>query len=346
MDSIKDLIYFDYDKAKSINSQLSGGIISEITKAIENEVGLESEIGFDIKVLKGKIGAGDKDKTLRTERIELFHELLNQLEQSLIKHKVLTNINESLDNFESSFEDYLETIPQLTYIKASGWSAFEDFDRFQRIMNNFNEIQRLIFTSALDNNPEIQQLKEQLNDFKKELKSNQKGNNHKEIQKLKAIEKRFDKTIEEESGAIFLDELFIERIKTFMDTFSPNRLNFRLAPFDIYNNFQILASLKNQYIVNSDFENIIYTYGSRPNIKLSVLGIITSCPQKEDVRIDLKDEYNNYEDTELSDEASFEKAFRNVFSSFEGFEKFFFAPSFPKISVSPIAIYREVKINE
>lgn len=194
MNSIKDLIYFDYDKAKSINSQLSGGIISEITKAIENEVGLESEIGFDIKLLKGKIGAGDKDKTLRTERIELFHELLNQLEQSLIKNKVLTNINDSLDSFESSFDDYLETIPKFTYIKASGWSAFEDFDRFQRIMNNFNEIQRLIFASALENNPEIQQLKEQLNDLKKDLKSSQKGNTHKEIQKLKAIEKRFDKT--------------------------------------------------------------------------------------------------------------------------------------------------------
>ncbi|WP_319229525.1 hypothetical protein [Draconibacterium orientale] len=346
MDSIKDLIYFDYDKAKSINSQLSGGIISEITKAIENEVGLDSEIGFDIKLLKGKIGAGDKDKSIRTERIELFHELLNQLEQSLIKHEVLTNINDSLDNFESSFDNFLETIPHFTYVKASGWSAFEDFDRFQRIMNNFNEIQRLIFTSALDNNPEIIQLKEQLNDLKKELKSHQRGNTHKELQKLKALEKRFDKTIEEESGAIFLDELFIERVKTFMDTFSPNRLNFRLAPFDSYNNFQILASLKNKYLVNSDFENIIYTYGSRPNVKLSVIGIITSCPQRVDSRIDLREEFNETDDSELSEEASFEMAFRNVFSSFEGFEKFFFAPSFPKISISPIAIYREVKINK
>ncbi len=346
MKSIKDLIYFDYDKAKSINSQLSGGIINEITKAIENEGGLSSEIGFDVKLLKGKIGAGEKDKNLRTERIEIFHELLNQLEKALIENKILTNLNESLDNFEKSFNDFLETIPNYTYITASGWSAFEDFDRFQRIMSNFNEIQRLIFASALENNPEIIQLKEQINDIKKTLNQANKGNTHKELQRLKAIEKNFDKTIEKEAGAIFLDEIFIDRIKTFMDTFSPNRLNFRIAPFDSYNNFQILASLKSQYLVNSDFENIIYTYGSRPNIKLSILGIITSCPQKEDIRIDLKDEYLGFDESELTEEAAFEKAFRGVFSSFEGFEKFFFAPSFPKISVSPIAIYREVKINE
>ncbi len=44
MSSIKDLIYFDYDKAKSLNSQLNGGIVSELTRAIEEETGLSTEI--------------------------------------------------------------------------------------------------------------------------------------------------------------------------------------------------------------------------------------------------------------------------------------------------------------
>ena len=37
MKTIKDFIYFDYDKAKSLQSQLSGGLLQEITTAIENE---------------------------------------------------------------------------------------------------------------------------------------------------------------------------------------------------------------------------------------------------------------------------------------------------------------------
>ena len=115
-----------------------------------------------------------------------------------------------------------------------------------------------------------------------------------------------------------------------------------MAPFDDFSDFQILANLKSEYLVNGDFENVIYTYGTRPNIKLTVFGVITSCPQKEDKRVDLNDEYLAYSNDELSDVEAYDKVFRNVFSSFEAFEKSFFVPSYPKIAISPIGIYREI----
>lgn len=343
MNTIKDLIYFDYDKAKSLNSQLTGGIIQELTRAIEDEGGVSSEIGFDIKILKSKVEGNNKQRTVRTETIEIYHELLNQIEKSLFENKILTDLNNAFEKNNKSFNEFLLEVPSFTYVKATGWSAFEDFERFKRIMGNFNDIQRLIYTSALSENPEINDLKEQINEIKKGLKKNP-NNNSKELMRLKVIEKNFDKAIEKQSEAVLLDETFIERVEMFLNTFSPNRLNFRLAPFDIFNDFQILANLKSEHLVNGDFENIIYTYGSRPNIKLSAFGVITSCPQATDIRVDLNDEYIGYKDDELLAEAQFEKAFRNVFSTFEGFEKFFFVPSYPKISISPIAIYREVKI--
>ena len=162
MSSIKDLIYFDYDKAKSLNSQLSGGVISELTKAIEEETEIGTELGFDIKVLKGSAGGKDKGKTYRTEKIELYHELLNEIEKLLTDKKVLTDVNDVYKNGGESFNDFLTKVPHFTYVKSTGWSAFEDFERFKRIMNNFNEIQRLIFASILENNPEIIQFKEQI----------------------------------------------------------------------------------------------------------------------------------------------------------------------------------------
>jgi hypothetical protein len=337
--SIKDLIYFDYDKAKSLNSQLSGGLISEITRAIEEEGGSSSDFGFDIKLLKGKIAASDTERTIRTEKIELYHELLNEIEKKLTENNVLKDLNKSLTTDGKSFNDFLENVPNYTYIKASGWSSFEDYGRFKNIMSNFNEIQRLIYASALENNPELIEQKRQINELKRGL---QKSSNHKELARLKSVEKSFDKTIQEHSEANLLDETFVERVKTFLDTFSPNRLNFRLAPFDDFPEFQILSNLKSEYLVNGDFENVIFTYGSRPNIKLSVFGVITSCPREQDIRVDLNDEYLGYEDSELSEEAAYDRIFRNVFSSFENFEKFFFVPSYPKIAISPIGIYREV----
>jgi len=339
MSSIKDLIYFDYDKAKSISSQLSGGLINEITKAIEEEGGLNSELGFDLKILKGSLGGSEKDRKIRTERIELYHELLNDVENKLSKKNILKDLNLSLT---TSFNDFLKEVPNFTYIKATGWCSFEDFERFKKIMSNFNDIQRLIYSSVLESNPEVIAQKKEINELKRGLA---KANNVKELARLKAIEKKFDKTIEDASAAQLLDETFVERVKIFLDTFSPNRLNFRLAPFDLFPEFQILSNLKSEYLVNGDFENVIFTYGSRPNVKLTLFGIITSCPQEVDIRVDLNDEFNFYEDHELTEAINYDKVFRNVFSTFENFEKFFFVPSYPKIAISPIGIYREVIIE-
>jgi len=341
METIKDLLYFDYDKAKSINSQINGGLISEMTRAIEKEANLNSELGFDIKVIKGKVGGGDREKNFKTEKIELYHELLNEVEKSLFEKNILKELNSHYDTFEYDIVEFLDSLPNLTYIKATGYCSFEDNERFKRVMLNFNDIQRLIFASVLETDPEIIKYKSEISELKRQLKKN---NVQKDILKLVAIEKTFDKILQERAEAKLLDETFIERIEIFLNTFTPNRLNFRLAPIDEYKDFQILSNLKSQYLVNGDFENIIYTYGSRPNIKLTVFGIITSCPAKVDERVNINNDYEGLDPSEIPLEVTFEKAFRNVFASFENFERFFFVPSYPKIAISPIAIYREVKL--
>lgn len=347
MNSIKDLIYFDFEKARSLISQLKGGLISEISRAFEDETELSAGIGFDVKVIKGKIGGKDKEKQIRTEKIEIYHELLNEIEKELGNRNSLTDVNSSFDNFKGSYNEFIETIPEFNYIKASGWSQFEDFERFKNIFSNFNEIQRMIYTAQLMDNPEIKNLQKQLKETKKDAeKIDNRNIRSKEISKIKSLEKKFDAILESHSAIHLLDEDYIERIKIFLDTFSPNRLNFRLLPLDHFNDFQILANLKEKYLVDSDFESIIYTYGTRPNIKLTVFGIVTSCPGKADNRVDPNDEFLVYDDNELDEVQGFDKAFRNVFTSFEAFEKFFFVPSYPKIAISPIAIYREVIFND
>ena len=346
MNSIKDLIYFDLEKARSLISQLKGGLISEISRAFEDESELSSGLGFDVKIIKGNVGGKDKEKQLRTEKIEIYHELLNEIEKELENRKLLTNINSSFNNFKGSFNDFMETTPGFNYIKASGWSQFEDFERLKNIFSNFNEIQRLIFSSQILENPEIKDIQLKIREAKKSAESLERNQKAKELSKLKSLERQFDNKLQELTDIHVFDDVYINRMNMFLDTFSPNRLNFRLLPLDDFNEFQILANLKEKYLVDSNFESIIYTYGTRPNIKLSVFGIITSCPSKIDHRVNPNDEFLIYDDSELDEVKGFDKAFRNVFTSFEAFEKFFFVPSFPKLAISPIAIYREVKLND
>ena len=50
MKTIKDFIYFDYEKAKSLQSQLGGGLLNEITRAFENEIYFEF---FEVELVPG-----------------------------------------------------------------------------------------------------------------------------------------------------------------------------------------------------------------------------------------------------------------------------------------------------
>ncbi|GET23370.1 DUF6414 family protein [Prolixibacter denitrificans] len=346
MESLKDLIYFDIEKAKSLISQLNEGLISEISRAVEDESEDNAGLGFDVKIIKGNLGEKSREKTIKTEKISLYHEMLNSIEANLSNNKLLTHLNEKFGETGLSFNDFMEEIPNYSYIKAAGWGGFEDFERFKRILSNFNDIQRLIYESQLLENPELIALQEQLANAKKAANLNNERNiRAKELAKIKAIEKNLDRLLKEETEIHLFDEGWIEKVKTFLDTFSPNRLNFRLLPLDDFSEFQILANLKAKYMLDGSFENTIFTYGSKPNIKLTILGIITSCPRREDIRVNHSDEFLAFDESELSDESHFDKAFRNVFDSFEAFEKFFFVPNYPKIAISPIAIYREVKIK-
>ena len=347
MKSIKDLIYFDNEKANSLISQLNGGLISEISKAVEEENEEISGVGFDLKIVKGNLGDKNKDKTIKTEKKSLYHEILNSVEIELEKSELLTSVNESFENWSGSYNDFMKEIPNFSYIKATGWGSFEDFDRLKRIMTNFNDIQRLIFGSFLLENSEVKALKKQLVDAKNVANSNKDRNSkNKELALIKNLENKIDNILTEKTDIGLFDEDWIHKMKIYLDTFSPNRLNFRLLPFDNFAEFQILSNLKDKFLLDENIENTIFTYGTRPNIKLTILGIITSCPREEDIRVHPSDEFLGCNDSDLSGDRIYDKAFRNVFDSFEAFEKYFFSPNYPKVAISPIAIYREVKIKE
>lgn len=142
MNSIKDLIYFDISKAKSIISQLNDGLINEISRAVEDENEENAGIGFDVKIIKGNLGEKSKEKTIRTEKISLFHEMLNSIEKDLYENDLLISINSAFDNWEGSFNDFMDEIPKLSYVKATGWGVLrilKDLNEYSQISMKFKD---------------------------------------------------------------------------------------------------------------------------------------------------------------------------------------------------------------
>jgi len=88
----------------------------------------------------------------------------------------------------------------------------------------------------------------------------------------------------------------------------------------------------------------MYGYGTYPNRKLTLLGLITSVPAKGPPEFDVKANLEVGEETE-DERATVEKAFRNVFAQLDGMEAFSTFHRYPRIVVHPLAVYRRVTAN-
>ncbi len=119
----------------------------------------------------------------------------------------------------------------------------------------------------------------------------------------------------------------------------PNRINLRTYPFEQNSRFEILSNLKRECFVDSDLENVTFAYGTRPNVRLTVLGMITSIPSKDN---GVFDPMANLEENSGGDEDQFEVSFRRMFRAFEAFERFVRFSHYPNVTVYPIAIYQRL----
>jgi hypothetical protein len=110
--------------------------------------------------------------------------------------------------------------------------------------------------------------------------------------------------------------------------------------------FQVLANLKKDCFLDGDFDNFIFAYGTRPTIKLTILGLISSFPDKESPPFDPMAEFNTESEHQMPDEIAFGKGFRSLFTAFEGFNKFTRYSRYPNVTVYPLAVYRTIKATE
>ena len=142
-----------------------------------------------------------------------------------------------------------------------------------------------------------------------------------------------------------VESWIIDGLRDWIQVFLPRIFNFRLYPFDKIDNFHILSNLKKEAFIESDIESVHFLHGTRPTVKISMLGVITAIPHKQDEPFDPMGEFEKLDDS-LTESQSVEKAFRGVFRGFDGLEEMIRTCRYPCIMVQPIAIYRSLKPND
>jgi hypothetical protein len=144
-----------------------------------------------------------------------------------------------------------------------------------------------------------------------------------------------------------VEDWLLEGIRRWIDVFLPGRITLRIYPFEEAPAFHLLGNLKRDAFVDADIGNIMFAYGARPNVRLTVLGLITSLPPEGEQTFDPMAHLPEIGegDDELPREAQFELGFRRAFESMDGFEKLARFSYYPNVTVYPIGVYRRVPVS-
>ena len=343
MPKLRDLIYFDFERAASIYSQIEGGLLKETQSGEVQEQDERNIRKYDLKIFKPEFGGATVEKSSQITTRLLHHDLLGKLDEYLFEQGFGTDLSELPSS--CSLETVHSRVRSAAYVRAEGWSILEDFDRLKKISGQHNRLLEFIGRCSmgqLAENHEFKAASRELDAARKridEIKDRNKRS--KEEKRLRALEEKVGELIADSTGLSGNPEWLMEGIGFFIDLFMPSRILLSTYPFEHLPEFQVLANLKRECFVDGDLDSVLHAYGNRPNVKLTILGLMSSCPGPSE---DLYDPVQQLEEAEsaTSDLQGFELGFRRVFRSFDEYYKFISYSRYPNVTLQPIAVYRDI----
>ena len=342
---IRDLIYFDFDKAASIFSQIDDGLPKETHTGSEEARDNRNIRKYDLKLFKPEFGGVAQEKTSIMESRVLHHNLLSRLEEELKDSGLLLDINATFKD-DQTLEKIQSSLGEVPYIRVEGQAVIEDYDRVKNILDRFNTIVEFFNKSKIETikkSDGYKELESSINMINAEVenKNNRdaKARGKAQIKHSRGVLEEF---INQQAKQDKLEQWMVEGLQLIIDPFLKGRIDLRIYPFGSSQQTWILCNLKRECFLDADLENIIFHYGTVPNVKLTLLGLITSQPSPDEGVFDPMEEFENIN---ISDAVQFEKAFRAVFPAMRGLESFARFSRYPGVTAYPIAVYRSIKVR-
>lgn len=350
MTEVRDFIYLDMDKVSSLYSQISGGIAQSFEISSLSSENSKNLRNYDFKVFKHEAGGtGTESQGLKETRAS-HHEVLNELERELFEQGYTAEIGVDVTEKDIESGSATNTFKNALCVKAEGHIVLEDYDRITRIADNYENITKFIncsVKSSLQESPELKEVFENLDVMREDVKKMKNGQlKTKKKQELEQAEEKLEKLVNTKLVRA-VDDWIIDGLRTWVRVFLPDIFNIRLYPFSDLPNFHVMSNVKREFFLDQDTESVHYLFGSKPTIRVTMLGVITSIPEKEDDEFDPMAEFDGEEmEAEGNEHLSVESGFRGVFRGFDGLEEMIRTCRYPRIMVQPIAIYRAIKPNK
>jgi hypothetical protein len=299
---VREFIYLDVERLKSILAQLNEGLPES-----RSEVYTES----DTQNLRGEGGipgifkAGGGSQYLwqkqSSESQTLHDHIYNYVERLLRDRHAITEIPGTISASDYRHDAHHRQLNYSSFILVHGRVFLNDYSFLRDIVVNFNDLMKSL----------TQAQAEQL--------AQQQGLNSSQRKVL----------IKESTRKAGVDENMLKFVKHLVDTFFKDRITVKMTPFDECPEFRFAGPLKRDNL-RDNIHDIIFKFGTAPNHPWYMFAQVASIPRQSEEAF-----------TTVHAGNALEAQFQQVFDNMREIEKLGLSVAHPEIAVTPIAIYRE-----
>ncbi len=338
MVTVRDFIYVDVERLKSLYSQVFKGVVDTIIQTEVDEYQTADTQKGGIRSSGSTFAERVAEASYKTESRILYDHMYNLLEdrldRAIVEAKGLSRKN------------YADVLGQAFMIKVKGAAEVADYKRIKTVFDNFNNITEAInYVSSYGKRHTLEAIKTELwTKIKAEKDRNQKA-------KLKKRMEVLENQLKEKGQ---LDNTFLESISFITDMFCSDRIEVTIHPTEDAAEDVIFRAILNERWLRVSADFLRALYGGYPAPNWTMVGHLTYLPVPLNTNSENDDELsegidsNNYSDLDsMAKEKpkTMRDGYRQLMIAYQEIEKTFIdSKDFVEVVIWPLAIYRETVI--
>lgn len=305
---IRDFLYLDVERIKSIFAQLEEGLVTGRERVGGTAKEVTGKGGGGIPTLLNLAAEGKFIWENEERETKTLHDYMYNHVESKMRDSNLVNIIDSSivsPDWPTSGKRNSH-INQGSFLLICGKITLDDYDHLKEILENFNELAKFIALSSAS-------------------------------QSIKQLTKPQRKQVERElSEKKTLDDWLVNGLKKFFNTFYKERCMITIQPNDNVPEVYFTGHLI-KACIRDGLESVIFRYGTSPQIQWNVFAQVAYIPSRSE-----SGQRNAFlqEGVQAQKTRSIDESIRDTFNALRDIEKLATAVSYPAISIIPIAIYR------
>lgn len=301
--NLRDFVYLDVERVKSLLAQLDRGLLSERSDSIGASKSVEGKAGVSLPALLEIGGTGQYVSTDQSIETRTLHDFVyNQTEERLLELGRVKRLPTDFTGARLLSKDVRATLSPVEHVLVRGKVEISDYQHMMSLLKNFNDLSRIVTQFSYQGRLQAADGKDKA-----------------------TIKHGMDRAI----AASKLDDNYVKNLMRLFETFVKDRLILKSMPFGGDTDIRIVGPLQ-PALLRVRLEDIRFKFGSSPTAEWTVFGQIAAVPQEHESRT-----ANN-----LTFSNDIDSAFQRLFESLRGIEDFF-RVTYPEIAITPIAIYRD-----